>query len=209
MGAGEAKPGAAERILEAAIDEFSAYGFAGARVDRIASNANVSPRSLYYHFGNKRDLYVAVYRQLQSDHFTDFLQQVSTDDLAGLLLANLERAASPRWQRWARLSMWEALQPTDIAAHEYDAVNGDLVAFRRAQENGRLDPSLDPHLLALTFTAITFFPWMVPGEVVRTVGLEPADPEFVERQTRLVVDLVARLQSAVGRPDAARHAGTG
>ncbi|WP_214404006.1 TetR/AcrR family transcriptional regulator [Pseudonocardia lacus] len=209
MVADQAQAGVAERILETAIDEFSAHGFAGARVDRIASNAKVSPRSLYYHFGNKRDLYVAVYRQLQSEHFTDFLQHVSTDDLAGLLLANLDRAASPRWRRWARLSMWEALQPTGVGAHEYDSVNGDLVAFRRAQEEGRLDPSLDPHLLALAFTAITFFPWMVPGEVIRTVGLEPSDPEFVDRQTRLVTDLVARLQAAVDRPDAAHRTSTG
>ena len=40
--------------------EFAKYGFAGARVERIVRRANVSPRSLYYHYGSKRGLYSAV-----------------------------------------------------------------------------------------------------------------------------------------------------
>ena len=48
------------RILEAAKQEFSAHGIGGARVDRIAANAGANKRMLYYHVGNKEDLYLAV-----------------------------------------------------------------------------------------------------------------------------------------------------
>ena len=48
------------RILEAAKQEFAAHGLAGARVDRIAANADANKRMLYYHVGNKEDLYLAV-----------------------------------------------------------------------------------------------------------------------------------------------------
>jgi len=48
------------RILEAAKQEFSAHGLAGARVDRIAANAGANKRMLYYHVGNKDELYLAV-----------------------------------------------------------------------------------------------------------------------------------------------------
>jgi len=48
------------RILEAAKQEFSAHGLAGARVDRIAAKAGANKRMLYYHVGNKDDLYLAV-----------------------------------------------------------------------------------------------------------------------------------------------------
>ena len=48
------------RILEAAKQEFAAHGLAGARVDRIAANAGANKRMLYYHVGNKEDLYLAV-----------------------------------------------------------------------------------------------------------------------------------------------------
>ena len=48
------------RILDAATDEFSANGLAGARVDEIAARANVSKRMLYHYFGNKEALWLAV-----------------------------------------------------------------------------------------------------------------------------------------------------
>ena len=45
-----------DRILAAARAEFSAEGFAGARVARIARRARVNKRMLYHYFGNKEDL---------------------------------------------------------------------------------------------------------------------------------------------------------
>src|SRR5437867_11889395 len=46
-----------ERILAAALKEFSAKGFAGARVDRIARRARINKRMLYHYFGNKEHLF--------------------------------------------------------------------------------------------------------------------------------------------------------
>jgi AcrR family transcriptional regulator len=40
------------RILAAALAEFSAKGFAGARVDAIARRAKGNKRMLYHYFGN-------------------------------------------------------------------------------------------------------------------------------------------------------------
>ncbi len=48
------------RILDAAKAEFAAHGLGGARVDRIAANADANKRMLYYYFGNKDDLFLAV-----------------------------------------------------------------------------------------------------------------------------------------------------
>jgi AcrR family transcriptional regulator len=52
-----------DRILAAAAAEFAAYGFAGARVDRIARRARVNKAMLYYHFRGKDDLYRTLLRQ--------------------------------------------------------------------------------------------------------------------------------------------------
>jgi TetR/AcrR family transcriptional regulator len=48
-----------ERILAAALFEFSEHGFAGARVDYIAERANINKRMLYAYVGNKKDLWLA------------------------------------------------------------------------------------------------------------------------------------------------------
>jgi AcrR family transcriptional regulator len=49
-----------ERILKAATGEFARYGLGGARVDRIAARAGANKRMLYYYYGNKDDLFLAV-----------------------------------------------------------------------------------------------------------------------------------------------------
>jgi AcrR family transcriptional regulator len=59
-----------ERILAAALDEFARFGLGGARVDRIAARAGANKRMLYYYFGNKDALFLAVleasYAQIRS-----------------------------------------------------------------------------------------------------------------------------------------------
>jgi TetR/AcrR family transcriptional regulator len=47
------------RILKAARAEFARYGYAGARVARIARDAGVNKQLLYYYFGSKVGLHQA------------------------------------------------------------------------------------------------------------------------------------------------------
>jgi TetR/AcrR family transcriptional regulator len=48
-----------DRILDAAIREFSEHGLAGARTEQIASAAGVNKALLYYYFESKEKLYSA------------------------------------------------------------------------------------------------------------------------------------------------------
>ena len=49
-----------EQILDAAAEEFARSGLGGARVERIAAQAGANVRMLYYYFGSKDDLFLAV-----------------------------------------------------------------------------------------------------------------------------------------------------
>ena len=49
-----------QRILDAALVEFSEKGLAGARVDEIAARAGANKRMLYAHFGSKEELWLTV-----------------------------------------------------------------------------------------------------------------------------------------------------
>src|SRR5258708_21214697 len=53
-----------KRILAAATEEFTEHGIAGARVDRIAAAANSNKALLYAYFGNKEQLFEAVFAQM-------------------------------------------------------------------------------------------------------------------------------------------------
>src|SRR5215470_10300608 len=48
------------RILKAARTEFMRHGYSGARIGRISSAARSSDRMIYYYFGSKEALYIAV-----------------------------------------------------------------------------------------------------------------------------------------------------
>jgi AcrR family transcriptional regulator len=47
-------------ILNVATEEFASAGFSGARVDMIAERTRTSKRMIYYYFGSKEHLYMAV-----------------------------------------------------------------------------------------------------------------------------------------------------
>jgi AcrR family transcriptional regulator len=47
-------------ILEVATTEFAEHGYSGARVDEIAERTRTTKRMLYYYFGSKEGLFVAV-----------------------------------------------------------------------------------------------------------------------------------------------------
>src|SRR4051794_24821515 len=47
-------------ILDVATREFAEHGYSGARVDEIAERTRTTKRMLYYYFGSKEGLFVAV-----------------------------------------------------------------------------------------------------------------------------------------------------
>lgn len=62
------------RLLQAAVDEFSAHGYSGARTERIAQQAGTNIRMLYHYFGGKDALYVVVLETVLADLRHDELQ---------------------------------------------------------------------------------------------------------------------------------------
>lgn len=59
-----------EDILDVATEEFTTHGLAGGRVDAIAEKTRTSKRMIYYYFGSKEGLYLAVleraYRKIRT-----------------------------------------------------------------------------------------------------------------------------------------------
>jgi AcrR family transcriptional regulator len=80
-----------EAILVAATDVFAAYGLGGARVDRIAERAGINKRMLYYYFGQKEDLFLAVleraYAKIRGEEQALNLTQVEPTEAIRRLIA--------------------------------------------------------------------------------------------------------------------------
>ncbi len=99
-----------EKILAAALAEFSAKGFAGARVDAIARRARVNKRMLYYCFGAKQELYREIVRRKIADR-SGFVESIP-DDFGGAM-AHIYLSGGTDIE-FVRLLEWEAVDLTQL-----------------------------------------------------------------------------------------------
>ncbi|KQP70248.1 TetR family transcriptional regulator [Microbacterium sp. Leaf288] len=71
-------------IIAVATAEFAANGFAGARVDAIAASTRTTKRMIYYYFGSKEGLYLAVlervYAQIRRVESDIRIEELSPDE---------------------------------------------------------------------------------------------------------------------------------
>jgi AcrR family transcriptional regulator len=80
-------------VLEAAIDAFAAGGFNGTTSQVIARGAGVSPATVYHHFSNKRQLYVAAFQHSVDIAWTEYAEAaLEGDNLLDELMAVVRRA---------------------------------------------------------------------------------------------------------------------
>lgn len=167
-----------ERILDAAVEEFAAEGFTGARVDSIAEKAGVNKRMLYHYFGNKQDLFLAIiHDRLEKKGLAmcDAPQQV------GEALEHFHNDVRNDMS-WVRLMQWEALQlSTDpvIGAEERKThIERGLQQVRLAQAQG-LWPGLDERQVLLSLIGMTLLPYLLPQMTRLITGEDPCSDTFL------------------------------
>lgn len=84
--------GTKENILQVATQEFVDAGFSGARVDAIAEKTKTSKRMLYYYFGSKEGLYLAVleraYAKIRSLESRLHLENMAPEEAMRSLIRN-------------------------------------------------------------------------------------------------------------------------
>ena len=168
------------RILDAALKEFSARGFAGARVGGIARRAQVNKRMLYHYFGDKEGLFRAVLRHKISERQSRVEAQISENEPVSRM---------PMWFRqncqdidWVRLLAWESLQTakaTVLDEKERRRVTRQaLTRIRQNQTAARLRNDVAAVHLQLAKVSLSMFPMALPQIARLILGRSPHDPKF-------------------------------
>lgn len=150
-----------EKILDAALEIFSTYGFRGATVDQIAVLAGMTKPNLLYYFRRKDDIYLAVLRRTLEMWLTPLEALGHDGDPAAEIAAYIDRKLemSRDNPKESRLFAMEIMQGAPIL---HDVLSGrlkKLVDEKVAVINGwvaagRLAP-VDPHHLIFMVWATT------------------------------------------------------
>ena len=187
-----------ERILAAALKEFAAKGFAGARVDFIARRAAINKRMLYHYFGNKEGLFKAVLRRKIAE------RQAWADNLSGDPAESLSFwfEAACKDTDWVRLFQWEALQGDERKVIDEEirlaATERGLKRIRQRQARGQIAAEFDPRHVMLAMRSLTMFPAAFPQLTRIIMGRPVSDPKFQKERAEFLRRLAAAFRPTHG-----------
>ena len=207
------------RILEAAKQEFAAHGLAGARVDRIAAKAGANKRMLYYHVGNKEELYLTVlegaYEKIRVEERTLDLEHLDPPEAA-------RRLIDVTWNYFLRNPEFLALLNTENLARARHLKRSSKVksmhspflemirtVVNRGVASGDFPVAVDPIQLYISIAALSFF-YLANSATLsvifgRDLLAHDAKDERLDHMTALVLAALTGKSSAIfGRGKAAK-----
>lgn len=198
------------RILEAAKKEFAAHGLAGARIDRIAAEADANKRMLYYHVGNKEDLYLAVleaaYEKIRAEERGLDLEHLDPS-------AAIARLIDFTWNYFIRNPEFLALLNTENVAKARNLKRSTKVKSMhspfvemirtivdRGVKTGEFRIAMDPVQLYISIAGLCFFYLSNSATLSFIFGRDLLKKDAKEERLQHVIMLV--LAALTGRSDA-------
>lgn len=161
------RPTAAERaqrlsdVLDTAIRLFAARGFAQVSIDEIAAEARVTKRTIYAHFGDRADIFLASIERLRDRAVRRPAAGESLDELAVSIVKELH---SDEGIGLHRLMIIEASGFPELASRFYDEGPRSYISALNT-----LLPKPDPSTAAALFSLLLGEPHRQ-----RLLGLTPA-----------------------------------
>lgn len=193
-------------ILAAAREAFVEHGFAGARVDDIAARTETSKRMIYYYFGDKRGLYVAVleeaYAGIRShEQQLDLSALPVREALARLTGETFDYHA--RHPDLVRLVMDENMhyarhiETSDrVRALNNTALSTIGAIYDRGVAEGVFRPGLEPIDIHLTISALAFYNMSNRATIRVLFRHDMGSPAALARRRAQVIDAVLRFVQA-------------
>jgi AcrR family transcriptional regulator len=188
-----------ERILEAALAEFSAHGIAGARVDRIAQAARCNKNLIYIYFEDKETLFETVLEK----HLLRVHEEYpfTPDDLPGYAAKVFDFAMTN--PDLMRLLAWSTLENTKGSAERAATFDGKLTALIEAQKNGHVGTAFAPDFLLVAILSLATA-WSVASPYGPSIK---GKSKGAERTAALRESVTEAVQLLVNTGTAARRAG--
>ncbi len=148
-----------EKILHAALHEFSVHGLAGARVEEIAKAAGVNKAMIYYHFPGKEALFNELFQaemELLRQEITSVLQERDTTSAADMTLAVKELLGYITSKKeLLKIIVSETIRQDTSLPHLFQLLDvSTAVGVEAAQKAGRSLPDEEEPLLHELFSGL-------------------------------------------------------
>ncbi len=193
-------------ILEVATLEFGEKGFAGARIDEIAAATHTSKRMIYYYFGSKEGLYVAVleasYQRVRQTEAALNLQALAPE-AALRTLVGFTFDHHQRNQAYIRLVMTENIErgayikrSRTIQDMNVPAITAIRDLYERGVASGEFRPGLDPLDIHASISALSFFNVANQHTFGAIFKLDMHEPTRLAARREAVIDMVVKYLAA-------------
>lgn len=193
-------------ILEVAAEEFAEKGLAGARIDEIAALTQTSKRMIYYYFGSKEGLYLAVleesYRQVREIEADLRLEDLEPETALRRLVA-FTFDHHLQHERFIRLVMSENIHRGQYiaASQRIQELNVPAIAaierlYARGLASGVFRPGLDAVDIHASISALSFFNVSNRHTFSTLFKLDTASAAYVAHRRDSVIDMVVRFMRA-------------
>ncbi|MDN3239616.1 TetR/AcrR family transcriptional regulator [Glycomyces tritici] len=176
------------KLLDAALTEYAANGYDGARVGEIAARAGVNKQLISYYFGGKEGLFRAMQREWLDHERDQAGPDVPADDVMRWYLR--DNLKDPRI---GRLALWQALAEDLPEEESQEDADRELGQMRERQARGEIAAELDPAAVQIAMMGMTLAPVAFRRTAKRLFGVDIDDPEFETRYGDTLSRILARL----------------
>ncbi|TFZ05364.1 TetR/AcrR family transcriptional regulator [Ramlibacter henchirensis] len=193
-------------ILEVAAAEFGEKGLAGARIDEIAAATQTSKRMIYYYFGSKEGLYLAVleesYRRVREIEAELHLQDLEPEQALRRLVA-FTFDHHLNHENYIRLVMSENMnrgqyiaQSRRIQELNVPAISAIRQLYQRGVKAGVFRPGLDPVDIHASISALSFFNVSNRHTFGLIFKLDTRSAAYIAHRRDSVIEMVVRYMRA-------------
>ncbi len=194
-----------EKIINAAVTEFSKGGYPGARVENIAANAGVNKAMIFYYFGSKEELYKLIIKKIVGDLFKKLKEsgglepEPDPETFIEVFTENYIRFFSGNREYMKIVGIDLIQNPVNLKGALKNVFDSDIKeipaniqnSFRKWYKQGVITEP-DPMHLFLNVISLCIFPLIARAfpEVIFDVDLE--NEQFIEERIRSVKNILKR-----------------
>jgi TetR/AcrR family transcriptional regulator len=189
-----------EKILAVAALEFASKGYDGARVDEIVRRGKVSKNLIYYYYGSKEALFIAVleaaYLKLREQQDALHLHELAPQEAIRKLVVDLfkfwaESKAFIGFLTSENLYKAKHIKKSKFAQNAYGKlIDGISAVLKAGEKEGVFRPAVDPVDLYISISGLSYQYFANQYTLSVVLGRDLTSEQMLDARLKHTVDVI-------------------